>query len=293
MNRHVLAPLALIVVLAACSAGPGTTTRPSGSAAPGPSGPAAPESGPAEPGVIKGRVTDQQGDPVDGAQLRLTGHTVDFNGSDEDLVTDESGTYRVEVQDGLWEVFGTASLTFEGAEYVMNLRPADGDCEPQLSAPGIVKDFVLPLSGLAMCFDYVDPDNAGSYSGGSVYLLYGQPRALPGDTQMEFTLEPVGALADGSTGTSITFERAATAMETTFGPLDETSVLHDLPLARYRISGTATLPDGSRQVLRFAAEPGASPAESAEFGFEPYLMAPYGIRSRNVTVVDESWVPGG
>lgn len=291
MKPRVLAPLALVLVVAACSADTGGTTRPSVS---GPT-PAAPStgSGSAEPGVIKGRAVDQQGDPVAGAQIRLTGYTGAFTGTDENLVTDASGAYRIEVPNGSYEVFATATVEFEGEPYVMNLRPADGDCEPRESAAGIVKDMVLTLSGLQMCFDYVDPDIEDSYYGGPVSLLYGRPRSLPADATLSFSLEPVGMLADGSAGERLQYERTALAMETTFGPLEDQGILHDIPLGRYRISGTATLPDGSSQPLRFAVESGAAPSESAEFGFDPYLMLPYGIRTTNITVVDADWVPGG
>jgi hypothetical protein len=291
MNRRVLVVLFLAVASVACQSAPGTTIRSSGGPNPDPTSVVSLSAGGPERGVIKGVVTDEQGDPVVGAAIRLTGYTADFNGNDEDLLTDASGLYRVEVPDGLYEVFGTATVTFEGAPYVLDLRPVDEDCEAQESSAGIVKDLVLELSGLDTCFDYVDPENPGSYNGGSVNLLYARPRSLPADTQLEFTLEPVGPLADGSTGPSLTFQRTALALETTFGPLEETNYLEDIPLARYRISGTATLPDGTTQALRFAADPGSEPADAAEFGFVPYAMLPYGIRARDITVVDADWLP--
>jgi hypothetical protein len=292
MNRRIFAVACLALASFACQSTPGTTTRPSGLPNPGPTAAASVSAGGPEPGVIKGVVTDEQGDPVAGAAIRLTGYTADFKGSDEDLLTDATGLYRVQVPDGLFEVFGTATVTFEGAQYVLDLRPADRDCEAQESSAGIVKDLVLELSGLDMCFDYVDPENAGSYNGGSINLSYGRPRSLPADTQLAFDLEPVGLLADGSAGRTLTFERTAAALETSFGALEETNYLQDVPLGRYRMSGTATLPDGSTQALRFAADPGGVPGESAEFSFQPYAMFPYGIRARDITVVDADWSPG-
>jgi hypothetical protein len=242
--------------------------------------------------VIKGQVTDEQGDPIVGAQIRLTGYTADFNGSDEDLQTDASGIYRVEVKDGLWEVLGTAALEFEGQRFEFDLRPADGDCEAQESSAGIVKDLVLELSGLDVCYDYVDPDSEGSYNGGAVVLDYREPRSLPGESELQFTLEPTSPLADGSEGRTITFTRTATALESSFGSLDETAYLYDIPLGRYAMSGTATLPDGTTQQLRFAPTAGDTPSESVDVGFEAVQMFPYGIRRSTIVVVDADWQPG-
>jgi hypothetical protein len=296
MSRRVLAVLCLAVVTVACQATPGATTRTSGRPNPGPSS-AAPapsvDAGAPEPGVVKGVVTDEQGDPIVGAEIRLTGYTDDFTGTDENLVTDEAGVYRAEVRDALFDVVGTATIDFDGNSWVYDLRPADGDCEPQRSSDGVVKNLVLELSGIDICDDdFVDPDNNGSYNGGTVTLLYGRPRSLPADSDLEFIVEPVGALADGSAGEPITFNRTAAALESTFGPLDQTTYLYDIPLGRYRISGTATLPDGRSQQLRFATNLGDTPVESVEFGFEPYLIVPFGIRPRDIVVVDAEWQPG-
>jgi hypothetical protein len=299
MHRRTAILCTLALALAACSPSPATTIRPTS-----PGGPTATSdaeepdttrgtsdgaAGAAEPGVIKGQVTDAQGDPIAGAQMRLTGYTASFNGSDEDLVTDASGVYRAEVTDGLWEVHGEAAIEFDGEPYVFDLRPADGDCEAQMSSGGIVKDFVLEISGLDVCYDYVDPESEGSYNGATVVLDYQAPRSLPADAQLEFTLEPMGPTADGSDGRVVTFDRTAAALESSFGDLDETAYLYDIPLGNYEMSGTATLPDGSTQQLRFASELGGAPAESVDVSFEPVQMFPYGIRRQTIVVVDANW----
>jgi hypothetical protein len=300
MNRRFLILSALALAVAACQSAPATTSRPGTTSRPAATAQVRPTSGATqstaggpEPGVIKGTVTDEQGDPIAGAQVRLAGYTDDFTGTDSNLVTDGSGMYRVEVIDGLFDVVGTATIDFEGSPYVFDLRPADGDCRPQESASGIVKDLVLELSGLDICSDEVDPTNTGSYNGATVALIHNRPRGLPAETNLVFTMEPVGPLADGSAGRTVTFTRTAAALETTFGPLDGTGSLYDIPLGRYRLSGTATLPDGSTQDLRFALELGDVPTESVEVGFEPYQSPPYGIRVRTIQVMDAGWRPGG
>ena len=293
MSRRTIILCTVALVLAACQGGSGTTTRPTVGTGPDAATISPGDGGvTAEPGVITGRVTDEQGDPIAGAQMRLTGYTADFTGSDEDLVTDSSGVYRAEVTDGLWEIHGTAAIEFEGATFEFDLRPADGDCEARESSSGIVKDFVLQLSGIDVCYDDVDPENDASYNGGTVVLDYQRPRSLPADAELEFTLQPTSALADGSEGESITFTRTAAALESSFGPLDETAYLHDIPLGRYSMSGTATLPDGTTEQLQFAPAIGDTPSESVDVGFEPVQMFPYGIRRLTLVVVDASWQPG-
>lgn len=305
MNRRLASPCAarthaaigallVAVVLAACDGGSGTRADPLDGPGRGgsTSGPVIPRSGTPEPGIAKGRVTDEQGDPIAGAQLELTGYTGGSNGHDDGLVTNADGEYRVEVPDGSYEIFGTAPLTFEGATYVMNLRPADGDCSPGRGADGIVKDMVLALSGPLMCFDNLDPTLPESFVGATINLNHLSPRTLPADASATFTLEPVGALADGSTGRVLTFTRTAAGLESSFGAPGTTADLPDIPLGRYRISGVAVLPDGSQQTLRFRPDDWGTPTETLEVGFEPYMSHPYGIRQRKVEFVDEGWSGG-
>lgn len=297
--RLVRAPAATLailvaVLLAACDSGSGTRVDPLDGPGRGgsTSGPVIPRSGTPEPGIAKGRVTDEQGDPISGARLALTGYTGGSNGHDDGLVTNAEGEYRVEVPDGSYEIFGTGPITFEGATYVMNLRPADGDCSPGRGADGIVKDMVLALSGPHLCFDSFDPDQPDSFAGATINLLHLSPRTLPADASATFTLEPVGALADGSTGRVLTFTRTAAGLESSFGTLGTTADLPDIPLGRYRMSGVAVLSDGSQQTLRFRPDDWGTPTETLEVGFEPYMSHPYGIRQRKVEFVDEGWSGG-
>jgi hypothetical protein len=281
MTRPLALACLLALGLAACQSG-GSTPRPqTGDPTAGADGTIRP-AGPAEPGVVKGRVTDEQGDPIAGAAVRVTGYTGGSNGHDDNLVTNAAGEYRAEVPNGMYEVLGTGPLTFDGGTYTMNLRPTDGDCDMEELGGGIVEDLVLPLTGLDICADGADPEEYGSYSGATVNLLP-LVSVAPG-ARVAVTLEPIGPLADGSTGSPITFNRTGAALTTGFGPLESTSYLADIPLGRYRITGTA---DG--QTLRFRVGHDGTPVEALEFGFEPVQMYPYGIRVRQLEVVDASW----
>lgn len=259
----------------------------------------APRAGGAEKNVIKGVVRDEQGDPVRGARIRITGYTGKPNGLSsadyiKDAVTDASGAYRLAVPAGLYGVRGEADVAYDGKNYKsLYLHPADGNCEKQMSDGGIVKDFVFRLTGLQKCLTNPDPKNAGNYSGASVLLSHQSPKSLPGDAKLTLTLTPTGALADGSSGKPLTFTRTAANLVNFAGPLEMTNILHDIPLGRYRLAGHATLPNGSRQDLRFGPwntnGAAASPVADYAFSFPAKAMLPYGIGQAEIAIYDAGW----
>lgn len=217
---------------------PGTTAGP---IAPGPD---------AESNVITGRVTTEAGDPVSTAQLRIVGYTggAALGQEIETVTTDASGVYRFEAPPGLYEVLGTATLDFDGQTYLFRLDPVDGSCDQAMSNEGIVEDFVLRLTGLFMCVDGVDPDSYAYYHGATVQLFNGLTTAAPHDV-VEFTLQPIGRLADGRAAEVIRLERTVAALSTSAGPIEDTWVLHDIPLARYSVSAALATPGGSQPLL--------------------------------------------
>jgi hypothetical protein len=272
---------------------PAATSPTSGGAAP------APRAAGAEANVIKGVVRDEQGDPVRNARIRIAGYTGKPNGLSsadyiKDQLTNASGAYRFDVPAGLYGVSGEADVAYDNKTYKsLYLHPADGNCEKQMSSGGIVKDFVFRLTGLQKCLTNPDPKNAGSYSGASILLSHQSPKSLPADAKLTLTLTPTGPLADGSAGKPVTFTRTAANLVNFAGPLETTNILHDIPLGRYRLSGFATLPNGSRQDLRFgpwntngAAE---SPVADYAFSFPAKVMLPYGIGQAEIAVYDAGW----
>ena len=249
--------------------------------------------------MIKGVVRDEQGDPVRGARIRIVGYTGNPNGLSgadyiKDAVTDAQGAYRLSVPAGLYGVSGEADVAYDNKNYKsLYLHPADGNCEKQMSEGGIVKDFVFRLTGLQKCLTNPDPKNPGFYSGASVLLSHQSPKSLPGDARLTLTLTPTGPLADGSAGKPVTFTRTVAALVNFAGPLETTNTLHDIPLGRYRLTGHATLPNGSRQDLRFgpwntngAAE---SPVADYAVSFPAKAMLPYGIGQAEIAVYDAGW----
>ncbi|MEW6476251.1 MAG: carboxypeptidase regulatory-like domain-containing protein [Actinomycetota bacterium] len=253
----------------------------------------------AEANVIKGVVRDEQGDPVPGARIRIAGYTGKPNGlSAADFIrevrTDAKGAYRLAVPAGLYGVSGEADLAFDGKTYkALYLHPADGNCQQQMSGGGIVKDFTLRLTGFMQCLAGADPKNAGFYSGAAIALMHESPKSLPGDAKLTLTLTPSGPLADGSTGKVLTFTRTVASVANFFGPLETTNTLHDIPLGRYRLTGSATLADGSRQAIRFGpweklGEP-VSPVADYVVSFPAKVSLPYGLGQGEVSIYDAGW----
>jgi hypothetical protein len=187
---------------------------------------------------------------VAGAQLRIVGYTGGTTlGRDiETVESDADGIYRYEAADGLYEVLGQAAVDFDGQTYTFDLHPLAGSCEQQMSDVGIVEDFELRLTGLRACTNDSPPDDYTSYHGAAIQL-FDRTTGAPSDALVEITLAPVTSLADGSAGAPLTFTRTMEAFDTSAGPIEDTWILHDIPLARYAASATLVTPDGSRTPL--------------------------------------------
>lgn len=237
----------------------------SGTSAPAASGTSA-ESAPAtkaKPGWVMGTVTDARG-----AQLKLDRSQVviqvtgDLNNGQiykGGQQLDGNGRYGVQVPPGKYTASGFVKVNFEGKEFWLSLDPVGGRTL-QDSAQGVVKDLQWRLSGLKPDSDQANPY---SYYGSYVFMLY-QGTTLPDSAKVTFTASPLTPLADGSQGKALTFQ--ATAQE-----LKKGKNLVDLPLARYRITGDVTMPDGSRK--KALISDAAGPAKLAqEFTFSPNAM---------------------
>jgi hypothetical protein len=164
------------------SANPGVTLKPS---TPEPS------SGGIEPYVAKGRIVNSQGQPLPWAVV-FADNTFLYN-SNILGTTDENGYYRLELPEvsASYQMGARYETDYQGKAYTF-------DIEPQLDRPfagntGAVRDFVLDIDIgevelYSWDYAYPDDDNAPEFELG----------------QIELRLEPVGKLADGSTGSTIT-----------------------------------------------------------------------------------------
>lgn len=288
--------LALTLVLAACAPDVnGGPTRPDGTPRPGqtsdvvdPGG----ESGDAEPGVIKGRVTTAHGVPVADAEIRVVGVIGGGNlGTEiETLRTGSDGGYRMEVPSGLYVLTGVGGLSFDGQTYLYELDPADGTCDQESSDSGIVEDFVLRLTGPLSCDPGQDLDSNASYHGASIQLFDTLEDGSSDGDVIEFTLEPLTPLADGSAGETLTMTRTVGALSTSYGPIDSTWVLYDIPLARYRVSATITSAGGSPRPVLVSTADAPDPAASVEVVFPSMAASGLSITGSRVTSL---WVSSG
>lgn len=235
--------------------------------------------------VVSGTVRTADGRPIAGATIRVSGATGAARGTTVKTQTDANGNYRVQVPPGHYDVDGFADLEFEGQTYrELWLDRTNTGCERQLSEKGIVRHFVLRLSGLAKCTANLDPTQPESYYGGQIIVSRG---GVPDDAVVRFTLTPVGPLADGTAGTTLTFERTGAMLDRGRGVLGQTAWLHDIPLGRYRVSAEASRPGGARQPLSLRNEASA-PAAAVEVSFRAARMFPYGVQSAELYIV-----PGG
>jgi hypothetical protein len=295
LGRRAALLVSLSVLAAACSQpgptrGPGATLAvrtpdlPGATGAP-PVGPGQ-ASGRAEPGVVKGRVTTALGNPVAGADIEILGSAGGGGRHDDRIETGADGTFRVEVPDGLYEVTGTAMLDWEGVPFRLPLAPADGSCEQELSADGIVADQVVQLRGLRFCLELSDPDDDAAYAGGAIHLYPDFVSTTPPpDATVEIVLTPDGPLADGSAGETLTMTRTVAALSNYAGDIDETATLYDIPLGRYTV--TARLLDGgSESPLSVEPETAAGPAAEATITFRPAELHPYGLLDQPLYLSD-------
>lgn len=217
----------------------------------------------AKPGWVTGTVTDASGAPLKLAReqvvVSVTGDLKDgqvYKGSQQ---IDANGRFGVQVPAGSFTASGFVKVNFQGKEFWLSLDPVGGK-KLQDSAKGVVQDLQWKLSGPK---PDSDRNNPYSYYGSFVYMLY-QGRTLPDAAKVTFTATPLTPLADGSQGKPLTFQ--ATAQE-----LKKGKNLMDIPLARYRITGEVTMPDGTRKKALISGASG-SPAAAQEFTFTPNAM---------------------
>ncbi|MDI2132676.1 carboxypeptidase-like regulatory domain-containing protein [Yinghuangia seranimata] len=216
-------------------------------------------SGKVEKGVVKGHVSDGLGNPVKGAKVVVDNQLL--YDSNMVLVTDDRGDYRAEMPPMAATYAVTASFdkTYNGTKYTFRLAAQNPD--PFAGNEGAVRDFTWKLSG-------PQEDLPDAFYGGSV-LFYLNP-TNPADggyadsTNVQFTLTPVGTLADGSTGKTVT--RKAESTGDGFG-------VRDIPVGRYKITASyLNGPGGRPQPVKLQIRnSGQAPVAELTADFKQYL----------------------
>ena len=245
-----------------------------------PAGAGARDTAAQEPNVVSGTVRTADGRPLAGATIRISGATGAGSGTTVRTQSDRNGNYRLRVRPGHYNVDAYYDLTFSGQTYrELPLASTSRGCQRQLSQNGIVRNFVLRLSGPLHCLSNFDANEPGSYAGGMVLVT---PGKIPAAARVRFTFTPIGTLADGSKGQVLTFERSGAMLATGGGRLGQTAWLYDIPLGRYRVSAVSALPGGTTQALMLRTD--GADAPSVEIGFPANQMLPYGFRSAAFTI---------
>lgn len=224
-------------------------------------------SGP-QPGVVSGKVTDSQGNPLGDVDVSVK----ELNGAfSQDTKTDDQGNYRMKVDDGNYSVDAVVNTEYNGQYYRLPLYPKDGDNSTEEPvSEGIVEDFVWKISGLEAGEDPNSEDGLDYYGGFIQKIIVPQVGSegipdlsyLTGST-LRLTLTPDGPLMDGSQGKTL-------SGECTIG--DNISIgevgcaMWDIPLGVYTATAEVTSPDGATQALDVGFDAGWSSYEEPELG---------------------------
>lgn len=202
-----------------------------------------------EPGVLTGKVTDSAGKPLPNVTV-YADNTLLYN-TNAAGITDAQGNYRIDVSRpaGTWHATAQIKRQFQGKTYTFDLHPNDDNLFA--GNQGAVRNFTWRLRGQR-------PDG-GHY--GSKVIAYGSldnPFYIE-SSKIELTLEPVGTLADGSSGAPIVSRLQSTP--------DGDAVV-DVPLARYKVSARYIDPEQGGQIplwVRLRNEGDYQPSLTTDF----------------------------
>ncbi|MEN3540208.1 carboxypeptidase-like regulatory domain-containing protein [Microbispora sp. ZYX-F-249] len=179
------------------------------------------EPGEVERGVLKGRVADERGRPIEGAEVVADNQLL--YDSNEVARTGGDGRYRVATNIGAtFHASATITRRYNGREYSLSLAPDDD--APFAGPSGAIRNFTWKLTG-------AKPDGLGFYGGKVLFRVDLNDQLDTGafleDEKVRLTLVPDGPLIDGSEGSRIV--RTATRN-------GDGSGLEDVPIGRYRIT---------------------------------------------------------
>jgi hypothetical protein len=185
----------------------------------------------AKPGYTVGKAVDARGKPIEGVTILLD----DLQWYNRHLsgTTDKNGNYRIKNENGTWKALAEIKRTYNGIGYRLRLKP--DNINAYAGEEGAVRHFQWNLSG-------EDPDNAGTFYGGSVSVNKDINSQIYDSENIEFTFTPVGELIDGSTGKTLRL-RTGDPHTAHYG------YLSDVPIGRYKITAVYK-PTGQKLKVR-------------------------------------------
>ncbi|MBX9568293.1 MAG: hypothetical protein K2X77_05325 [Candidatus Obscuribacterales bacterium] len=225
--------------------------------------------------TVRGRAVTASGQPIQDFEAWASGHTGKFDpflgtasrklGSAERLgqAKGVNGQYEFKIPSAkVIEVSAIAKIPYRGMVYTMGLHPTDGkangtspgDFQAEAES-GIVRDFVLRISGLA-------PGIKGReiYYGGELFLDYSLfPGSKPPGSIITLTLTPSGPLLDGSQGKTLTWQLPVEGM-------NMGSTVLDIPIGAYSVNAAL---NGKPLKMGFTATRSNEFKNSEEILFKP------------------------
>ncbi len=181
----------------------------------GAGGPVDPGPGEPEPYVVKGRVTDSQGNPLSGVEV-FADNTAYYDMNVFGL-SDENGYYRIELGDitpSSWQVGAYIEREFEGQRLEFALHVEDDTVFAGVD--GAIRNLEWRISGETL---------GGGYYGGLVYVYTSEVAIENYEFEyFELTFTPDGPLIDGTTG------------ETFAVRLENGSEIRGVPIGRYTVT---------------------------------------------------------
>lgn len=168
-------------------------------------------------GFVSGKVTDSQGNPLQGVKI-IVDHGLFFN-TNLTTSTDAEGRYRVKVPAGAWFAFAQLKKTYNGKTYSFYLKPDNSD---SFGNEGAVRNFIWMLTGKTE-----EPLAKGFFGGSVTFEENPRSRTIMDTDEIDFVLTPVGKLIDGSEGKTLKLRTE-----------NKDRILKDIPIGRYEISAS-------------------------------------------------------
>lgn len=231
------------------------------------SNPGSPGNGNANANTIQGTIYDANGNKFNIANSSVLVHVWGPRGIGQsdifyNINMDNNSHYKQEVLSSVYAFDARASMLLNGHRVNIPLDPVDGKTGNTqfASAPGVVRDFRLKLSGL---LPGGDPGDANSYYGGKVSVCDGADNftstgywdnlaaKYPGSTVI-FTLTPKGPCVDGS---AAPLKQITCTVDDL---LNSGKYLVNFPLARYYLTALLRKSSGQQIPLKLTFIPGAT-----------------------------------
>jgi hypothetical protein len=183
-----------------------------------------------EPYIMKGRVTNSAGEPLEGVEV-FADNTLLYDSNLVD-VTDAEGYYRIDlngIMPSSWQGAAYVETTYEGNYYMIRLE-ADNE-QAFAGVDGAIRNFTWRVQGEIP---------GGGYHGALAYVYTNFTDEWPenyDDAFVKLTFTPQGPLIDGSTGETLVLS-------------PDGGEIRDIPIGRYTVTAQYEEPGQEPRSLR-------------------------------------------